>query len=87
MQNTTQYPKQRNLDTTVFKVLRPSGDSGYYKDICFSDLTEKEMKQVLSQYDAKSLVKLCIILGKTIHHMGDKLKVCGRTQFEANIKG
>lgn len=59
----------RNLDNVLFKIDR----NGKLCSVCFSDLTEKEMLQVLEEWDNASLKRLCVILGKTIKKIGEEL--------------
>lgn len=59
----------RNLDNVLFKIDR----NGKFCSVCFSDLTEEEMLQVLEGWDNASLKRLCVILGKTIKKIGKEL--------------
>lgn len=59
----------RNLDGVYFRVKR----DGEWKNICFSDLTEEEMDQMLSNRPEGWLRDMCKILGKTIRSIGDQL--------------
>lgn len=63
----------RNLDGVYFRVRR----NGKYENICFSDLTGGEMKQVMDGKGEEWLKNLCIILGETIHRIGDELDIEG----------
>lgn len=64
---------KRNLDGVYFRVAR----AGAWDDVCFSDLTEKEMKSVLKNYEPEQLTRMCVILGQTIHQIGDALDIVG----------
>ena len=57
----------RNLDGVYFRIER----NGKWENICFSDLTENEMKHVMKDRDEEWLKSLCMILGKTIRRIGD----------------
>lgn len=59
----------RNLDGVYFRVKR----NEQWENVCFSDLSEDEMKEVLSGKDAEWLKSLCYALGKTIRKIGDQL--------------
>lgn len=57
----------RELDGVYFRVERDNK----YDNVCFSDLTEEEMKDVLQGRDVEWMKSLCIILGKKIKEIGD----------------
>ena len=57
----------RELDGVYFRVKR----NDKYDNICFSDLIEEEMKEVLQGRDTEWLKSLCVILGKKIKEIGD----------------
>lgn len=57
----------RKLDGVYFRVKR----NDKYDNICFSDMTEEEMKDALQGRDVEWLKSLCIILGKKIKEIGD----------------
>lgn len=57
----------RELDGVYFRVKR----NDKYDNVCFSDMTEEEMKNVLQGRDTEWLKSLCIILGKKIKEIGD----------------
>lgn len=61
----------RNLDGIYFRVKR----DGKWCNICFSDLNEDEMRDVLKDRNNEWLAYLCIQLGKTIKNIGDQLNV------------
>ena len=64
----------RELDGYYFRVNR----NGKWQNICFSDLTEDEMQNVLKDRDISFCKSLCIGLGKTIRNIGDTLNLsCG----------
>lgn len=62
---------KRNLDGVYFRVAR----AGAWDDVCFSDLTTGEMKAVLKDYTREQLIRMCVILGQTIHKIGDELDI------------
>lgn len=62
---------KRNLDGVYFKVYR----DGKWDNVCFSDLTQEEMENVMKNRDVDWLKSLCIQLGKTIRKIGDELDI------------
>lgn len=65
------YNMNRNLDGVYFRIQRDEK----WQNICFSDLTEEEMKNVMESKDEEWLKSLCIILGQTIHEIGEELDI------------
>ena len=61
----------RNLDGVYFRVKREEK----YDNVCFSDLTEEQMDEVLKDRDKEWLRNMCKILGKTIRKIGDDLGI------------
>jgi hypothetical protein len=61
----------RNLDGVWFRVKRENT----WENVCFSDLTEDEMKSVLAEKSSEWLISLCLSLGKTIKWMGDTFNI------------
>lgn len=61
----------RNLDGVYFRVRR----NEKWENICFSDLTGDEMKEVMSGRSKEWLKSLCVILGHTIKRMGDQFDI------------
>lgn len=61
----------RELDGYYFRVHR----NNKWQTICFSDLTEREMKEVMEDMDVEWLKSLAIGLGKTIRNIGDQLNL------------
>ena len=59
----------RNLDGIYFRVQRDSK----WQSICFSDLTEEEMKEVIKNKSNEWLQSLAIGLAKTLRNIGDQL--------------
>lgn len=64
--------EKRNLDGIYFRVKR----NGKYDNVCFSDMTKDEMKEILSNKSETWLVNMCILLGQTIREIGDKFDLC-----------
>lgn len=62
---------KRNLDRIYFRVCR----NGKWDNVCFSDLTQEEMKNVMKNRDGNWLKSLCIQLGKNIRNIGDELDI------------
>lgn len=63
----------RNLDGAYFRVER----DGKWESICFSDLTENEMKIVMKDKDMDWLQSLAIYLGNTIKTIGNQFDLIG----------
>ena len=61
------YLMDRYLDGVYFRIKR----NGKYENVCFSDLTEEEMNEVMNNKDEKWLKSLAVILGKKIKEIGD----------------
>lgn len=62
----------RNLDGLYFRVKR----DGKYGNVCFSDLSDEEMDEILKDRDKEWLKSICKILGHTIRRIGDELDIC-----------
>lgn len=67
-ENKTEF---RNLDGAYFRVQR----DGKWKNICFSDLTEDEMEEVMTGRNIPWLKQLCKLLGQTLRHIGDECDI------------
>lgn len=61
----------RRLDGVFFRVCR----NNKWQSLCFSDLTEDEMNEVLKDRSEKWLKNLCVILGQRIKEIGDELDI------------
>ena len=61
----------RNLDGIYFRIKR----NNKYESICFSDLTEDEMNEVLKDRDVKWLKSLAKMLGRTIWEIGNQFDI------------
>lgn len=61
----------RNLDSIYFRVKRDEK----WNNVCFSDLTQEEMEQVMENRDIDWLKSMCIQLGRTIRNIGDQLDI------------
>lgn len=59
----------RNLDGVYFRIKR----NGEWVPVCFSDMTEDEMREVMIDRNDEWLRRMCIILGKRIREIGDQL--------------
>ena len=62
---------ERNLDGCYFRVERDNE----WKSLCFSDLTEEEMKKVLVDKGAPFLASLCCHLGIVIQDIGNDFNI------------
>lgn len=63
----------RNLDGVYFRVER----AGKFESVYFSDLTERQMRQVLEGNSKEFLREMCVILGRRIRRIGDELDIVG----------
>ena len=61
----------RNLDGIYFRIKR----NNKYESICFSDLTEDEMDEILKDRDIKWLKSLVKMLGRTIREIGNHFDI------------
>lgn len=61
----------RNLDGVYFRIKR----NDEWKNICFSDLTDTEMDEVLKDREDNWLRELCKILGNQLREMGDQFDI------------
>lgn len=66
----------RKLDGVFFRVNR----NGKWQSVCFSDLTDEEMDEVLEAKSREWIKSLCKILGKTIKQIGDELNIMNGKQ-------
>lgn len=62
---------KRNLDGVYFRVQR----DGKWDNVCFSDMTQDEMEDVMNNRDIDWLKSMCIQLGKTIRDIGDQFDI------------
>ena len=68
----------RNLDGVYFRVKTDDG----YKNICWSDLTEEEMRKVLKGRKKDYITELAITIGQHLRAMGDQLDI--EAQYEGD---
>ena len=61
----------RNLDGIYFRIKRDDE----WQNICFSDLSDNEMEEVMKNRTDEWLKDLCRILGRTIRDIGDQLDI------------
>lgn len=61
----------RNLDGIYFRIKRKDK----YENVCFSDLTEDEMDEILKDRDVKWLKSLAKMLGRTIREIGNQFDI------------
>ena len=61
----------RNLDGVYFRINRDDT----WQNICFSDLSDDEMEEVMKDRPVEWLQNMCKILGKTIRDIGDQLDI------------
>lgn len=63
----------RNLDGSYFRVER----NGKFESLCFSDLTEEEMDQVLDNKNRSYCVSLCKHLAYVLKALGNEFDIVG----------
>ena len=61
----------RNLDGVYFRINRDDT----WQNICFSDLSDDEMEEVMNGREVAWFKSMCKILGKTIREIGDQLDI------------
>lgn len=69
----------RHLDGVYFRVNR----NGKWESVCFSDLTEEQMDEVLKNKNEEWLKGMCKILGRTIKAMGDQCDIVLKGEEDA----
>lgn len=62
---------KRNLDGIYFRVKRDEK----WDNVCFSDMTQDEMENVMNNRDIDWLKSMCVQLGRTIRNIGDQLDI------------
>lgn len=62
---------KRNLDGIYFRVKRDEK----WDNVCFSDMTQDEMENVMNNRDIDWLKSMCVQLGRTIRDIGDQLDI------------
>ena len=69
MHENNEVPVCRNLDSVYYRVVR----DGKHVNRCFSDLTESEQNEIMAEYNAEQLRRLCRYLCISIRQIGDTL--------------
>ena len=64
-------PEFRELDGVYFRVKR----NDKWQNICFSDMTEEEMDDILKDRPSEWLKEMCKILGKRLREVGDAFDI------------
>lgn len=62
-------PIFRNLDGVCYRVIR----DGIHVNRCFSDLSEAEQDEIMAEYNAEQLRRLCRYLNMSLRQIGDAL--------------
>jgi len=62
-------PVCRDLDSVYYRVVR----EGKYVNRCFTDLTESEQDEIMAEYNAEQLRRLCRYLCISLRQIGDTL--------------
>ena len=68
----------RNLDSVYFRIKI----NDEYKNICWSDLTEEQMRKMLRGRKKDWISELAILIGRTLRKMGDQLDIIA--QYEGD---
>lgn len=61
----------RELDGVYFRIKR----NGKWENVCFSDMTEDQMNEVMNGRDVDWLKSMCIILGQCIKTIGNQFDI------------
>lgn len=61
--------ERRNLDSVYFEI------KGEEQKVCFSDLTEDQMRSILKKRKKDYVIELAITIGKSLREMGDQLDI------------
>ena len=61
----------RNLDGAYFRIKR----NGKFENICFSDLTDVEMDEILEAKDVVWCRNMCKLLAHALQQIGEELDV------------
>ena len=59
----------RNLDGIYFRVER----DGKWQNLCFSDLTEEEQKEILKDKSPEFVLQIALNMAKRLREIGDQL--------------
>lgn len=62
-------PTFRNLDGVYYRVIRDS----IHVNRCFSDLSEAEQDEIMAEYNAEQLRRLCRFLSMSLRQIGNAL--------------
>lgn len=62
---------QRNLDGAYFRIKR----NGKFENICFSDLTDEEMDEILDTKNVEWCRSMCKLLAHTLQDIGEEFGI------------
>ena len=62
---------QRNLDGAYFRIKR----NGKFENICFSDLTDEEIDEILETKDVEWCRSMCKLLAHTLQNIGEEFDI------------
>lgn len=71
MSDKAEIPVSRNLDGVYYRVVR----DGKNVNRCFSDLTESEQDEIMAEYNAEQLRRLCRHICVSLRQIGDTLDI------------
>ena len=63
--------KKRELCGIYFRVKR----DGKWENICFTDMTEEEQKEILDILSFEATQKLCLWLAQVVRNLGDRFDI------------
>lgn len=70
--------KKRELCGIYFRVNR----DGKYENICFTDMTEKEQKEILAGKTPEFCENMCLRLAQVVRNLGDMFDVAAKGEEE-----
>ena len=74
---------KRDLDGIYFRV---QDEDGKWDDVCFSDLTEEQMDEMMEGRSEKWLKTLCRHLANVIKALGDDFNIVSERTYEEATK-
>lgn len=68
----------RNLDDIYFRIER----NGKYENVCFSDMTESEQREVLKDKPIRFVIEVALEMAKRLHEIGEELDLEYRDEYK-----
>lgn len=75
-ENNVTYPIERELDGIYYRVER----DGKWYNLCFTDLTTAEQKEMIQKYDAEGLKRMVMLLAKILRDIGDTFNIVAKDE-------